>query len=114
MSPYPQLSGETLVVPIVGDPIAQVKSPDGITRAFAERGRGAVVVPMQIDGGHLDALIDGLTPSGSIGGLIATVPHKFGVAPHCATLTDRAAFLGSVNVAHEIYAEGRRGTLCLG
>ena len=35
----------------------------------------------------------------SIAGLIATVPHKFGLAAHCATLTDRAAFLGSVNVA---------------
>ena len=31
--------------------------------------------------------------------MIATVPHKFGLAAHCATLTDRARFLGSVNVA---------------
>lgn len=96
---YPPLTGETLVVPIVGDPIAQVKSPDGITRAFAARGRPAVVVPLQITGEHLDALIAGLLPSGSIAGVIATVPHKFGLTPHCATLTDRAAFLGSVNVA---------------
>ena len=27
------------------------------------------------------------------------MPHKFGLAAHCATLTDRARFLGSVNVA---------------
>jgi len=99
MNPYPTLSGETLVVPIVGDPIAQVKSPDGITRAFATRGTNAVVVPLQIAGDHLDALIDGLTPSASIGGIVVTVPHKFGMAPHCATVTDRAAFLGSVNTA---------------
>ena len=99
MNPYPQLSGETLVVPIIGDPIAQVKSPDGITRAFAARSCNAVVVPLQITGEQLDALVDGLTPSASIGGLIATVPHKFSLTPHCATLTGRAAFLGSVNVA---------------
>jgi len=99
MNPYPALSGETLIVPIVGDPIAQVKSPDGITRAFAARDRNAVVVPLQITAENLDALIQGLTPSGSIGGVIATVPHKFGLARHCATLTERAAFLGSVNVA---------------
>jgi len=99
VNPYPQLSGETLVVPIIGDPIAQVKSPDGITRAFAARSCNAVVVPLQITAGQVDALIDGLTPSASIGGLIATVPHKFSLTPHCATLTDRAAFLGSVNVA---------------
>ena len=98
MTEYPPLSGETLVVPIIGNPLAQVRSPDGITRAFAGRGRNAVVVPLQITGEHLDALLEGLAPSASVGGMIATVPHKFGFTPHCATLTDRAAFLGSVNV----------------
>ncbi len=99
MNPYPVLAGETLVIPIIGNPIAQVKSPDGITRALAARGRNAVVVPLQIASDNLDALVDGLSPSGSVGGIIATVPHKFGLAAHCATLTDRAGFLGSVNVA---------------
>jgi shikimate dehydrogenase len=96
---YPTLSGETVVVPIVGDPIAQVKSPDGITRVFAARGRDAVVVPLQVAPADLDALVDGLSASASVGGLIATVPHKFALAARCATLTDRARFLGSVNVA---------------
>jgi len=99
MNPYPTLSGETLVVPIIGDPIAQVKSPDGITRTFAGRGCNAVVVPLQVAPADFDALITGVSRSASIGGLIATVPHKFGLAAHCATLTDRARFLGSVNVA---------------
>jgi shikimate dehydrogenase len=99
VNPYPSLSGETAVVPILGDPIAQVKSPDGITRLFAARGRNAVVVPLQVAPGDLDALVTGLSTSASVGGLIATVPHKFGLAAHCATLTDRARFLGSVNVA---------------
>jgi hypothetical protein len=96
---YPVLSGETLVVPIVGDPIAQVKSPDGVTRALVARGRNAIVVPMHVLPDDLDAVVRGLGPVRSIAGLIATVPHKFGLAAHCATLTDRAAFLGSVNVA---------------
>ena len=99
MNPYPVLSGETLVVPIIGDPIAQVKSPDGITRAFAARGRNAVVVPLQVASVDLDTLVRGLDRSESVGGLIGTVPHKFGLAAHCATLTERARFLGSVNVA---------------
>lgn len=103
MNPYPTLSGSTQVVPIIGDPIAQVKSPDGITRIFAERGQNAVVVPLHIGADDLDLLISGLSVSHSVGGLIATVPHKFGLATHCGTLTDRAGFIGSVNVA-------RRGT----
>ncbi|MBL8925577.1 MAG: shikimate dehydrogenase [Pseudonocardia sp.] len=96
---YPVLSGETLVVPILGDPIAQVKSPDGITRALVARGRDAVVVPMHVLPDDLDTVVRGLGPVRSIVGLIATVPHKFGLAAHCATRTDRAAFLGSVNIA---------------
>ena len=99
MNPYPALSGETLVVPIIGDPIGQVKSPDGITREFAAHDRNAVVVPLQAAPDNLDALLRGVTPSASIGGIIATVPHKFGLAQHCATRTDRARFLGSVNIA---------------
>ena len=55
------VQSETLVVPIVGDPIAQVKSPDGITRAFAARNRNAVVVPLQIAPTDFDAMIAGLT-----------------------------------------------------
>jgi shikimate dehydrogenase len=96
---YPVLSGETLVVPILGDPIAQVKSPDGVTRALVARGRDAVCVPMHVLRDDLDTVVRGLGPVRSVAGLIATVPHKFGLAAHCATLTDRAAFLGSVNVA---------------
>jgi shikimate dehydrogenase len=99
VNPYAPLSGETLVVPIVGDPIAQVKSPDGITRAFAARGRNAVVVPLQIASNDLDSLVRGLSPSRSVDGIIATVPHKFSLAAQCATLTERARFLGSANVA---------------
>jgi len=96
---YPILSGETLVVPIIGDPIGQVKSPDGITRAFARRGRNAVVIPLQVASGDLEALVRGLSASASVAGIIATLPLKFGFTAHCATLTDRARFLGSVNVA---------------
>ena len=57
MNPYPTLSGETLVVPIIGDPVAQVRSPDGITRLFAARGRNVVVVPLQAAPADLDALL---------------------------------------------------------
>ena len=99
MNQYPTLSGETLVVPIIGDPIAQVKSPDGVTRTFGARGCNAVVVPLQVAPADLRALIDGLSRSSSVAGLIATVPHKFGLAELCATRTDRAEFLGSVNAA---------------
>lgn len=99
MSGYPTLSGHTLVVPILGDPIAQVRSPDRLTRTFADRGRDGVVVPLQVCREDFDALVRGVSCSPSVAGLIATVPHKFALAAYCDSLTDRARFLGSANVA---------------
>jgi len=40
-----------------------------------------------------------LSRAGNVDGLIATVPHKFVLASHCATLSERARFLGAANVA---------------
>jgi len=86
VTPYPALSGRTLVVPILGDPIAQVKAPDGVTREFAARGCDAVVVPLRITVYDLDALVDGLSRSPSTAGIIATVPHKFALAEPGSTV----------------------------
>ena len=86
-------------MPIVGDPIAQVKSPT----ASPARSPPAAATPSssrcRSPPTTSTRCIRGLDPVGSVAGIIATVPHKFGLAAHCATLTDRARFLGSVNVA---------------
>jgi shikimate dehydrogenase len=95
---YPTLSGETTVVPILGDPIAQVRSPDGVTRLLTARGANSVVVPMHIEPADLDRFVDGISLAHSVSGLLVTVPHKFAAYAHCATATDRAHFLGSANV----------------
>lgn len=95
---YPMLSGETTVVPILGDPIAQVKSPDGVTRALTARGANTVVVPVHVTAPDFDRFVDALTLAGNVSGLIVTVPHKFAAYAHCATATGRAHLLGSVNV----------------
>ena len=90
MNPYPTLSGETLVVPILGDPIAQVKSPDGVTRILAARGATPSSSPCTWPPADLDAFIGGLSLA-QLGRADRDVPHKFGLVAHCATLTDRAA-----------------------
>ena len=38
------LNGETRVFPIVGDPIAQVKSPGLLSRRLADMGENAIVI----------------------------------------------------------------------
>lgn len=95
---YAKLSGETRVIPIIGDPIAQVKSPAGVTKALLEHDRNAVVIPIHITPSDLDRFVEGISLAQNFDGLIVTVPHKFAAYKHCATATDRAHFLGAVNV----------------
>lgn len=92
------LNGATRVIGIIGDPIAQVKSPAGVTRMLNERGQDAVVVPLQIASGNLDAFIHGISLSQSFDGIIVTIPHKLAIYAHCNTVTERAQFLGAVNI----------------
>ena len=43
-----RLNGATRVHFIVGDPIAQVKSPAGVTQAYQARGHNAMVLPAHV------------------------------------------------------------------
>ena len=92
-----QLSGATRIHFIVGDPIAQVKSPAGVTQAFAERGHNAIVVPAHVAPEHLSAWHAGLSHAQNVDGIIVTVPHKFAAFGLCASTSERATFLRAVN-----------------
>ena len=91
------LSGATRVHFIVGDPIAQVKSPGDVTAAFARHGRDAIVAPAHVRPADLTAWFQGVSLAGNVDGIIVTVPHKFACRPLCQTVSERAAFLGAVN-----------------
>jgi shikimate dehydrogenase len=91
-------SGATRVLFIVGDPIAQVKSPAGVTEALRARGADAIVVPAQVrpaDIGAFFALAERLP---NVDGIIVTVPHKFDAVRLCAHVSARARSIGAANV----------------
>jgi shikimate dehydrogenase len=90
-------SGATRVHFIVGDPIAQVKSPFGVTQAFEQAGRDAICVPAHVPTADLAAWLDGVSKSRNVDGVIVTVPHKFDCYSLCATASPRAEFLKTVN-----------------
>ena len=92
-----QLSGATRVHFIVGDPIAQVKSPFGVTQAFEARGRNAVCIPAHVRSADLRQWHEGVSQSHNVDGIIVTVPHKLAYQDLCATLSPRAEFLQAVN-----------------
>jgi shikimate dehydrogenase len=91
------LDGETRVLAIIGDPIGQVKSPAGVTASLVEAGRNAVLVPFHVSAEQLDAFVAGISAAQNFDGIIVTVPHKFAMLHHCATLSERARFLQTVN-----------------
>jgi shikimate dehydrogenase len=91
------LSGATRVCFIVGDPIAQVKSPAGVTQAFHDRGHNAYVMPAHVAPTYLAAWLTGVSLAKNVDGIIVTVPHKFASFDLCTTTSDRAAFLHTVN-----------------
>jgi len=91
------LSGETRIHIIVGDPVAQTKSPAGLTRVFAERGLDAVCVAMQVRPSDLDAFMAAAKRVRNIDGIVVTVPHKFAALRHCERPSERARALGAVN-----------------
>src|SRR5574343_908451 len=90
-------SGATRVHFIVGDPIAQVKSPAGVTQAFRDAGRNAVCIPAHVRPADLAGWTRGVSLAHNVDGLIVTVPHKFACFDLCATTSDRAGFLQAVN-----------------
>jgi shikimate dehydrogenase len=101
-----RLSGETRIHLIVGDPIAQVKSPAGLTRVFAERGADAICVPMQVPSRDFDAFMSAVKRVLNVDGIIITVPHKRAAGRHCEVLSERARVLAAVNVMRR-EADGR-------
>jgi len=105
------LNGETRLHLIVGDPVAQTKSPAGLSEEFALRGVNAVCVPVHVGPGELDQFIRAAKLARNIDGIVVTMPHKFAALAHCDEASERAGFLGAVNVLHRIGSGRWRGDM---
>ncbi len=106
-----QLDGSTRIHYIVGDPIAQVKSPSEVTRALAERGHNAIVVPAHVSPAHLADWVAGVSLAQNVDSIIVTVPHKFACFHLCASTSERAAFLQTVNILRRHPGGGWHGDM---
>lgn len=93
-----RLDGETRLIPVLGDPIAQVKSPALLTESLAARGLNAIVPPVHVRQADFAAVVAALKRIGNLDGLVITVPHKFAAREVCDRLSEQARFIGSVNV----------------
>ncbi len=92
-----QLNGATRLYFVVGHPIKQVKSPDGVTRELMAKGLNAIVPPADVHPDHFSNFIETSKAMLNVDGLIVTVPHKISALDCCNQVTERAKFIGAVN-----------------
>jgi shikimate dehydrogenase len=96
-----QLNGETKIYPIVGHPIAQVRSPQFLTEIFTRRGINAIVPPLDVLPENIMTVLENFRLMENVGGIVVTLPHKIDALKACDILSERAKFAGSVNVIHK-------------
>lgn len=94
---FVQVDGTTRLLAIIGDPVAQVRSPQLFNDAFRRRGANAVLVPGHVGADDLPAVLDGFRALRNLAGVVVTVPHKVAVARLVPGLSPRAARIGAVN-----------------
>lgn len=104
------LDGATRLHFVVGDPIAQVKSPEAITKALRDRGLNAICVPAHVAPNNLAVFYQSCRAMQNVDSIMVTIPHKIPSTIYCDALSKRSAFLGSVNVIRRT-AEGFSGDM---
>lgn len=91
------ISGSTDVYLILGDPIEQVLAPETFNPLFAQFGRDAVLVPVQVAPEHLHSFVKAAFLTKNIKGLWVTIPHKTSVMDLMTSCSDLARLAGAVN-----------------
>jgi shikimate dehydrogenase len=93
-------NGGTIVMGLIGDPVAQARSPVAANTALMYSGKLGryVVVPMHVTSEHLAEFVNSLRHMRNFGGAIVTMPHKMAVTALVDELTPEAKLIGAVNV----------------
>ncbi|MSP03300.1 MAG: shikimate dehydrogenase [Acetobacteraceae bacterium] len=92
------VDGASLLFGIVGDPVAQVRSPPLWSALFRRNGINAVCVPFHVHPPAFAGFISGLRAAENVLGLFVTIPHKIAAAKYAGALTERARKVGTANI----------------
>lgn len=102
----PAITGATRLYAIVGDPIAQAKSPTVCNARIEASGRNACLVPWQLAPAVFEAGMRGLMSAGNVDGILVTYPHKQAALGLADIVHSRAAQVGATNALRR-RADGR-------
>lgn len=92
-----RITGATRLYGIVGDPIAQAKSPEIYNRILAAEGRNAALIPLHVPADRFDEIFPALMGLGNLDGLVVTLPFKERVRPYVTALGKTARLVGAIN-----------------
>lgn len=87
----------TKLFAIIGEPIAQVRSPEIFNRLFEERGVDAHMAPMLVKASGVAQSLAGLRAIENMAGLIITAPHKAAAARMLKSASERVRIAGVAN-----------------
>ena len=90
------IDGNTLIMGMIGSPVAQVRTPQVINPIFASAKANIVCMPMHLD--DIEAAISGLKAMRNLVGFGVTLPHKQRIAALRDSLDPAAEQVGAVNV----------------
>jgi shikimate dehydrogenase len=105
------LSGRTLLFPVIGHPVRQVRAPAVFNALFAQAGIDALCVGLDLAPHAVVATCRALLQSPSVGGLLVTVPFKKTLAQAADRLGPAAGQVGAVNALRRAADGGIEGDL---
>ena len=93
----PMVDGATRLYGIIGDPIAQVKSPEILTARIRAARRNALLLPLHVKPELFDETVHGLKALANLDGIVITVPYKARVVPFVDRLMPTGERVGAIN-----------------
>ncbi|MEJ7667229.1 MAG: shikimate dehydrogenase [Casimicrobiaceae bacterium] len=92
-----KITGATRLFAIVGDPIAQVRSPEMFNVTFHSAGIDAIMVPLHVRAKDLSAVMNAAMRLGNLDGIVVTIPHKTAAVTFADRLLPTARQVGAIN-----------------
>jgi 3-dehydroquinate dehydratase/shikimate dehydrogenase len=93
---YEQISPDTAIYGVIGDPIGHSLSPMIHNVAFRQQGIDAVYIPFRVPREHLSQFLDD-APAMGIRGLSVTIPHKEAVIERLTSQDPAVVGIGACN-----------------
>ncbi len=93
------IRGRTLLVPIFGHPIEQVRSPEMVTAELHGRGCDAVCIPLHVKPEDFETSFPAMMKVANFQGLLLTIPFKVPASRFMDQLGPMAQRVGAINAA---------------